>query len=189
MVQLGNHPIPSEQHFLYSGMTWEQFKVLQSLFESPGMRISYCSGDVELLTISDLHGLIAGNLGFLLELYMAELGLDFFGLEDFTIEVEDVASAQADKSYSFEQRRGVPDLAIEVVIKGERQSKLKRYAALGVPEIWFWTDGQIYAYHLVDSAYQVMEKSRWVDDLDLQHLAECATMEHRQDAIKAFRSS
>lgn len=123
MVQRSKSSIQAEQHFVYSGMDWRQFKVLRSLFESPGVRVAYLAGKVELLTVSDFHGLIAGNLGFLLELYMAELGLDFFGLEDFTIEVEDVASAQADKSYCFEQRRAIPDLAIEVVIKGERQSQ------------------------------------------------------------------
>jgi Uma2 family endonuclease len=187
MVQLPNRPISIEQHFTYSAMSWQQFQVLQSLFESPGVRVSYLAGEVELLTVSDLHGLIAGNLGFLLELYMAELGLDFFGLEDFTIEVEAVASAQADKSYCFEQRRAIPDLAIEVVIKGERQSKLKRYAALGVAEVWFWLDGQIQVFCLMGSAYQPAEQSRRVPDLDLQHLATCVTLERRQDAIQCFR--
>lgn len=187
MIRTSDRPIQAEQHFVYSSMTWERFKLLQSLFESPGVRASYFAGEVELLTVSDLHGLIAGNLGFLLELYMAELGLDFFGLEDFTIELEDVASAQADKSYCFEQRRAVPDLAIEVVIKGERTSKLKRYAALGVTEVWFWIDGQIQAYRLVESGYQPIAQSEWVPKLDLQHLATCVAIERRQDAIKAFR--
>lgn len=187
MVQLSDRPIKPEQHFTHAGMTWDEFKVVQSLFEAPGVRVSYFQGEVELLTLSDLHGIIAGNLGFLLELYMTELDLDFFGTEDYTIEAVGLASAQADKSYCFGERRSVPDLAVEIVIKGERETKLKRYAALGVLEVWFWINQRINAYRLDGEEYVPIQRSGWVPDLDLQHLAQCAAIERRRDAIKAWR--
>lgn len=128
MVQTSDQPTQVEQHFTHAGLTWDEFKAVQSLFEAPGVRVSYFQGEVELLTVSDLHGIIAGNLGFLLELYMTELDLDFFGTEDYSIEAVGLASAQADKSYCFGERRSIPDLAVEIVIKGERETKLNRYA-------------------------------------------------------------
>jgi Uma2 family endonuclease len=61
------------------------------------------------------------------------------------------ASAQADKAYCFEERKPIPDLAAEVVITGERETKLKRYAALQVAEVWFWIDNEIRVYRLSQS--------------------------------------
>lgn len=186
MVQLTNHPTKSDQHFTHSGMTWDGFKVLQSLFEAPGVRVSYFQGEVELLTLSDLHGIISGNLGFLLELYMTGLDLDFFGTEDYSIESLGAASAQADKSYCFGERRSIPDLAVEIVIKGERETKLNRYAALGVLEVWFWINGHIKAYRLDGEEYVPIQQSGWVPELDLEHLARCAAVERRLDAIREW---
>lgn len=189
MVQTSDRPTTAEQHFTHSGMTWDEFKVVQSLFEAPGVRVAYFQGEVELLTLSDRHGIIAGNLGFLLELYMIELDLDFFGTEDYSIETVGLTSAQADKSYCFDERRAIPDLAVEIVIKGERETKLKRYAALGVLEVWFWINGQINAYRLDGTEYVPIQHSGWVPDLNLQHLAQCAAIERRKDAIKAWNES
>ncbi|MEM9220088.1 MAG: Uma2 family endonuclease [Cyanobacteria bacterium P01_F01_bin.150] len=186
MVHISDRPTKPDQHFIHSGMTWDEFKVLQSLFEALGVRVSYFQGEVELLTLSDLHGIISGNLGFLLELYMTEQDLDFFGTEDYSIEAFGTASAQADKSYCFGERRSVPDLAVEIVIKRERETKLNRYAALGVLEVWFWINGQIKAYRLDGKEYVPIQQSGWVPELDLQRLARCAAIERRLEAIRAW---
>ena len=186
MVQSPIQPTSAEQRFVHAGVTWKGFKTIQTLFESPGVRVVYFQGEVELSTVSELHGIIAGNLGYLLEMYMTELDLDFFGTEDFSIETEAIASAQADKSYSFDERKSIPDLAVEIVITGERETKLKRYAALGVPEVWFWIEGQLKAYRLDAGRYTPIQNSTWLPKLDLQQLAACAAIELRKEAIKAF---
>lgn len=177
-----------EQHFTHSAITWEEFKTLQRVLGPQGVRVSYFQGKVELLTISDLHGLISGNLGYLLEMYMLEHLIRFVGLEDFSIELPAMASAQADKAYCFDQRKSIPDLAVEVVITGERETKLKRYATLHVLEVWFWMDDEIRAYHLDEETgeYVQIANSVWLPDLDLQRLAIAATQEFRVDAIEVF---
>ncbi len=70
MVQAPNRPPQAEQHFIHAGVTWDGFKAMQAALDSPGLRMSYFQGEIELLTVSDLHGLIAENLGYLLEMYM-----------------------------------------------------------------------------------------------------------------------
>jgi Uma2 family endonuclease len=152
--------------------------------------VSYFQGEVELWTVSDLHGLISGNIGYLLEMYMLESLIRFIGLEDFSIEIPALASAQADKAYCFDERKAIPDLAVEVVITGERETKLTRYAALRVPEVWFWIDNEIRAYQLDEARdeYQPIVCSGWLPELDLQRLAMAATEEFRADAIQAFVS-
>ncbi|NET35631.1 MAG: Uma2 family endonuclease [Cyanothece sp. SIO1E1] len=167
----------TEQHFIYSGITWDRFKAMQAAMDLPGLRISYFEGEIELLAVSADHGFIAGNLGFLLEQYMLREGIRVRGFEDFSIEAPTRASAQADKTYCFDQRKPIPDLAIEIVITGEGETKLRRYAVLGVPEVWFWIDGQISAHRLEGSNYNQIRQSGWLPNLDLQRLAECAAMD------------
>jgi Uma2 family endonuclease len=66
--------IASPQSFAHSGLTWDQFKALQRVFaDSPGVRVAFYRGAVELLSVSPEHGIIAGNLGFLLELWMGRM--------------------------------------------------------------------------------------------------------------------
>ncbi|MEO0409883.1 MAG: Uma2 family endonuclease [Cyanobacteria bacterium P01_A01_bin.135] len=181
-------PPKTEQHFVYAALTWDDFKTIQTVLAPQGVRVSYLQGEVELLTVSDLHGLISGNLGYLLEMYMLQHLVRFIGLEDFSIEIPALASAQADKAYCFDERKPVPDLAVEVVITGERETKLKRYAALQVPEVWFWIDNEIRAYRLTEAGdqYLPIPSSLWLPELNLQKLAIAATQEFRADAVAAF---
>ena len=104
MVQAPSPPKTVEQFFSCSTLTLDEFKSLQSLLQPQGVRTFYFNGEVALLTVSDLHGLISGNLGYLLEMYMLEHLIRFIGLEDFRIEIPGLASAQADKAYCFDRR-------------------------------------------------------------------------------------
>lgn len=47
------------------------------------------------------------------------------------------ASAEPDESYCFGTSKPIPDLVIEVVLTSGHTQKLKRYRALGIPEVWF----------------------------------------------------
>jgi Uma2 family endonuclease len=181
--------LASPQKFTQAGLSWEQFKALQVTFaDFPGVRIAYYQGEVELLAVSPEHGIVAGNLGFLLELWMLERGIDFIATEDMTVEQEGIVSAQGDKSYCFGNRKAVPDLSIEVVIKGEGQTKLKRYAALGVPEVWFWQNRELTLYALVGQDYHPVTTSQFVANVPLLALADCAAIESRSQAVQKFRA-
>ena len=188
MVQAPSQQPSTEQYFTHSAITWGEFKTLKAVLAPGGVRVSYFQGEVELLTGSDLHGLISGNIGYLLEMYMLENLVRFIGLEDFSIEVPALASAQADKAYCFDERKAIPDLVVEVVITGERETKLKRYEALRVPEVWFWIDQaiRVYQWDGERGEYTPIARSVWLPDLDLQRLAVAATQEFRADAIQTF---
>lgn len=182
------YTLDKPQHFTHSGLSWHQFKALQQAFtDSPGIRINYFDGAVEILTVSPQHGIIAGNLGFLLELWMLEQGIRFIATEDMTVEREAVASAQRDKSYCFGQRQAVPDLSIEIVIAGEGETKLARYVALVVSEVWFWQNSQIGIYQLKGNQYERVDASQYVPNLDINHLATCVVTENRAEALAQFK--
>jgi hypothetical protein len=82
-------------------------------------------------------------------------------------------------------------LSIEVVFTSGGTSKLERYKALGVPEVWFWEDGLLKLYYLRDSSYELIDRSELpgLNDLDLDLLRRCILMAETDagEAIRAFR--
>ncbi|MEL6136575.1 MAG: Uma2 family endonuclease [Cyanobacteria bacterium J06628_6] len=184
------YALDKPQHFVHSGLNWLQFKSLKAAFDgSPGVRVSYFNGEIEIVTVSPLHGIVAGNLGFLLELWFLKQGIAFVATEDMTVEEENLASAQGDKSYSFGEQKNIPDLVIEVVITGEGETKLARYAALGVQEVWFWQDNQIRIHQLVGATYQLSKASQFAASLDVNRLATSAVIKNRAEALASFQQS
>nr|WP_238718023.1 Uma2 family endonuclease [Petrachloros mirabilis] len=188
MTQLLDKPI--EQRFIQTGVSWESFKAIQSGFaDSPGVRLFYYEGELEILSTSLEHEIVKGNIGYLLEDFMLRQGLEFVATGSFSQEKETVASAQADESYCFGTRKSISDLAIEVVITSGSPSKLKRYQALGVQEVWFWENGEISLYQLTSTDYQKIDESQFVKGINFNQLAQCAKIESKSQAVRAFRST
>ena len=187
MTSLLDQPI--EQRFIHTGVSWQNFKVIQSGFtDSPGVRLFYYQGELEILSTSPEHEIVKGNLGYLLEDYMLDQGLEFISTGSFSQEKEAIASVQADESYCFGAKKPVPDLAIEIVLTSGGPSKLKRCQALGVQEVWFWENSEIKIYQLHQAEYQDIGQSRFIKNFNFNHLAKCAAIESRAQAVSAFRS-
>lgn len=66
-------------------------------------------------------------------------------------------------------------------------SKLKRYEALEVQEVWFWENGEISIYQLTSTDYQQVSESQFIKPINLARLAECAAIESRPQAVREFR--
>jgi Uma2 family endonuclease len=87
------------------------------------------------------HETFARVIAYLVTTFLVEQGIFFKPTGAMTQEKEGVVSAQADDSYCIGSVKSIPDLSIEVVFTSGGTSKLERYKALGVPEVWFWEDG------------------------------------------------
>ena len=178
----------TEQRFVQTGVSWQGFKAIQSGFAgSPGVRLFYYEGELEILSTSPEHEIVKGNIGYLIEDYLLNQGLEFVATGSFSQEKEAVASAQADESYCFGVKKPVPDLAIEVVITSGGPNKLKRYKALGVQEVWFLENGEISIYQLAPIDYQNKSESQFIKGINLDRLAQCAAIESRPQAVREFR--
>ncbi|HEY9820140.1 MAG TPA: Uma2 family endonuclease, partial [Candidatus Sericytochromatia bacterium] len=54
---------PTEQQFIQTGVSWESFKAIQKGFaDSPGVRLFYYRGELEILSTSPLHEIVKGNI-------------------------------------------------------------------------------------------------------------------------------
>jgi Uma2 family endonuclease len=73
------------------------------------------------------------------------------------------------------------------VVTSGSVKKLRKYQLRNIPEVWFWQDGKIKIYCLLDGEYAQVEASGWLPDLDLAHLEQCLLMESQLDAVLAFQ--
>lgn len=181
----------TDQRIVHQG-TWEQFKFIQKGFDdSRGVRLFYYDETIEILMPGREHELFASIIGYLITTFLTEQGIFFQPTRSMTQEKEGVVSAQADESYCIESVKTIPDLSIEVVFTSGGISKLERYKALGVPEVWFWEDGALKLYHLQNGIYEPIDRSRLpgLSDLNLDLLKRCILMAETNtgEAIRAFR--
>jgi Uma2 family endonuclease len=180
MIQTLKQPRASEDKLtVYPDRTWEQFKHIQKGLEgSPGVRLAFYDGVVEIFMPGQAHEIFKKIIGFLLETFFFEKRINVVPTGSVTQEQESEASAQADESYCFGAAKPIPDLSIEVIFTSGSVTKLKRYQTLGVPEVWFWQDGLLTLHRLEDSGYVQIERSQIPElaELDLALLTRCILM-------------
>ena len=83
----------------------------------------------------------------------------------------------------------MPVLAIEVAWTHGGLDKLEIYARLGVGEVWFWRKGKIEVHVLRGEAFEPLERSALLPDLDLDQLASFLDAEHQTQAVRAYRAA
>lgn len=184
----------SDQRVVYSSITWQQFKLIQAGFaQSPGIRLAYYNDTIEILMPGRDHEMFSRLIGFLIGLFCLENAIEFEPTGSMTQELEGAVSAQADESYCFGTSKPIPDLVIEVVYTSGGPSKLQRYQALGVPEVWFWQDGVFSLYRLRNSHYDKVSRSQIPElaSLDIALLTRCVLIGQtsRLEAANEFRAA
>ncbi|WP_333357179.1 Uma2 family endonuclease [Microcoleus sp. N3A4] len=182
---------PLDQRFIHSGISWQQFKLIEQGFsDSPGIRLFYYKGEVEILAVSPEHEFFSRTICTLLAIYCAENEIEFAPTGSFTQEKEGVVSAQADESYFIGRRitpNYPPDLCIEVIFTSGTVKKLQRYRVLEVAEVWFWEDGVLAMYRLGSEGYEKISSSVVLPDLDINLLCRCLLMASSVEAMREFR--
>lgn len=180
-------PKTENQYLIKRGVTWSQFKTLQSAFaEIGGVRMTYCEEILEIMSIGLLHEMICALLGILLGQYFMIKRMRFTSTGAYSQMIEPKLEFQADLSFSFSGNPEITDLCIEVVVTSGGIKKLKKYQLRSIPEVWFWQDGKIRIYRLQNDEYEEVTTSGWLPDLDLEHLGQCLLMESQLEAMIAF---
>lgn len=178
--------LPTDQRLVCSGTSWQQFKSIQAGFsESPGIRLFYYRGTLEIVSTSPEHEIFKSIIGYLITTFLIRKGIKFFPTGSMTQEGEEV-SAQADESYCLEKLKSIPDISVEIVFTSGGKSKLSRYRALGVQEVWFWEDGLFTLYNLGAEGYDRINRSELVPELDFDLLTRCVLMNSIGDAALEF---
>jgi Uma2 family endonuclease len=181
-----------EQRVLIYGVTWGQYVALRDLFDDhAGLRMTYLKGTLEIMTPSIEHEREKTLIARLVEVYALEkrLTLNGYGSTTFKKQAKE-RGAEPDECYVLGSAlREVPDIAIEVIVTSGGIDKLEVYRGLGVPEVWFFHKGRFYLYALEESGYRPLARSKFLPDLDLEHLASFVDREDQTAAVLAYRDS
>ncbi|GBO55834.1 hypothetical protein APA_3984 [Pseudanabaena sp. lw0831] len=183
-----------DQHLVYSGITWEQFKLIQTGFaNSTGIRLFYYKETIEILMPGRAHETVSRFIGFLIGLFCLEYSIEFEPTGSMTQQREGEVSVEPDESYCFGTSKPTPDLVIEVIFTSGSPKKLQRYQALEIPEVWFWQDGVFSLYRLRDRKYAAISRSEIPElaGLDIDLLTRCVLIAKtsRLEAANTFRDS
>jgi Uma2 family endonuclease len=181
--------LDEEQRFLLPRTyDWEEFEALESLLaDSPGLRITYLDGQIELMTLGEPHEQLKSLIGMFLEAYFIALGIEFIPVGSATRRGRQKGTSfEPDESYYLGERKANPDLAIEVILTSGNLQKLEKYRRFGIPEVWLWENNQLKVYWLQDNDYLEMPASQLLPDLDLDLLVRCIQIPSRLEAMKQF---
>jgi Uma2 family endonuclease len=182
----------TDQIAIYRDRTWEQFKLIQKGLEgSPNVRLFYYNGTIEILMPGLAHEIFKKIIGYLIETFFFERQIRVIPTGSVSQEQIGEASAQADESYCIGNAKPIPDLSIEVTFTSGGASKLQRYQALGVPEVWFWQDGVFSLYRLRSHGYEPIQRSEISElaDLDITLLSRCVLIGETDwlGAVRTFK--
>jgi Uma2 family endonuclease len=169
-------------------VTWDTLEKLDADLEGTGARLTYLDGFLEIMApLSDAHEEPRNTLGQLLEIYMRLKGIRFYGRGSTTIGMKELgARKEPDESYCLGDRRKIPDLALEITVTSGGVDVLEIYRRIGVAEVWFWEDGVISVYCLRSTAYELVQQSELLPELDLRSLEFHTRMADQYDAVNAF---
>lgn len=181
----------AEQRMLLHGVSWKDYVVLREVLDTPGLRMTYCRGVLELMSPSRLHELNKKTIARLVELYafLRDLPLVGYGSTTFRNEAKE-RGLEPDECYrvgSLMKDGELPDIALEVIHKSPLLDKLYVYQGLGIPEVWLFQDGAFSVYRLGDSGYVPIERSAFLPDLDFALIAELVAEEDQHAALRTLR--
>lgn len=179
-----------ERRFLVTGVTWEQYEgLLVALAENYHYRITYLDETLEITSPSRKHEVSKRNIARLLEVYLEESEIDFWGLGSTTLRnTDNQVGKEPDECFCIGTEKDLPDLTIEVVLTSGGIETLEVYLRLGIQEVWFWQNNQLKVYLLDEQQkYILSSESRLFPELDLELFAQYVVMPNPRLAMSEFR--
>lgn len=182
-------PLATEQRVVLPNISWQKFEdILQELGPERQARLSYCRGQLELMTPIAEHDRCHKLIESLIMVMADELQLDVTELAPVLLTHPELGYAtEPDACYYFRDEDRVrsqteldlthapcPDLVVEVALSKSQLDKLPIYMGLGIPEVWRYITtagdavlkGKLLIYQLRDDRYMESRTSRLIPFLD-----------------------
>jgi Uma2 family endonuclease len=182
----------AEQRMLLHDVSWQDYVALNDMLGSHGLRMTYCEGMLELMSVSFRHEASKTAIARLVELYAFVRGLRINGYGSTTFRREAaLRGVEPDECYcvgrAFTKDGEFPDIVLEVILTNPLLDKLRVYAGLGVPEVWLFRDSAFELYRLGEKTYERVARSGFFPDLDFALLARLAAYDDQQEALDELR--
>jgi Uma2 family endonuclease len=184
--------IPDEDRFVVlHGVEWKTYCAVRELFDSPGIRMTYLKGALEIMSPSRRHEAYKTSIARLIELFALERDVPLLGYGSTTFrQALAERGLEPDECYVLGREMSdddYPDIALEVVLTSGGIDKLEVYRGLGVREVWFWQHGRFGIHRLGESGYEAQTRSAFLPTLDFEELAPFAAQADQHAALKAYR--
>jgi len=192
---------PADHIVLYN-VPWSTYKTLCDL-ESPGIKLTYRDGTLEIVRPSFKHHRLTHLLGAFVHTATEEFNVPIVSGGSTTLQQETLQHGlEPDECYWVANEPKVrghdeidldkdppPDLVIEVEITRPLLPRLKMYAALGVPEVWRYDGQELRVLHLsAEGEYTEQPESRAFPFLPVAELTRFLEMRHDTDETSLIRS-
>lgn len=153
---------------------WDEYEsLLDELEGSPGKRVYYDKGTLEIISVGYEHERRKELLAGMVDILAEESGRELIPAGSLTLKLKHLRKgAEPDTCFflrnvdqmlgkdSYDLRHDPPpDLVIEVDITHPSHSKFDIYAKLGVAEFWRYSDHGIEIFELIDGEYVEQDAS------------------------------
>jgi Uma2 family endonuclease len=180
-----------DQRVILDGIDWWQFETFLAIRgDRAGVRVTYLEGQLEIISPSQSHEMLAKMIARLLEAYADEKRLVFEGYKSMTLRnAPKLRGIEPDECYAIGAAKESPDLAVEVVWTHGEIEKLDVYRGLGVREVWIWKAEELKAYELRSGAYVEVARSTVIPGLTPSFLREFLDCETQTEAVRKMRAA
>lgn len=176
-----------EQRILLFDVPWSTYVVLRDSLDSPGIRMTYLKGQLEIMSPSREHEVGKKQIARLLELFCFLRRIPLYGYGSTTFRREEKERGlEPDECYSRGQDREVPELALEVIVTHGSLDKLVVYAGLGIREVWLFETGRFKVLALRGERYEPIPTSELLPEVNLDRVAFYAIQADQDAALHAF---
>lgn len=199
-------PVPSEQRLVLGGISWQSYERLLRAFDERHLRITYDRGALEIMTLSPEHERYKHLLGLFVSVLVEELNWNMAGFGSMTfkrrkrrrgLEPDECYWIQSEPLVRGKDRIDLridppPDLVMEIDVTHSSLDRLAIYAALRVPEVW-WFDGHtVWVYLLgADRRHAKSDRSQAFPFLPMNDLTRFMTLRStlsETELVRQFRA-
>lgn len=192
-------------HLVLDGVSWRTYMQILQAFDERHLRITYDRGTLEIMTLSPEHERMKHLLGYLIGVLVEELEWHMAGFGSMTFKRRrGQRGLEPDECYWIQHellvrgkdrvdldRDPPPDLVVEIDITHGSLDRFAIYAALGVPEIWRFSNRTLRAHRLTaESEYVESQHSAAFPFLVMSEMEEFLTLrtgESETALIRRFR--
>jgi Uma2 family endonuclease len=187
-------PLPvtrAEQRMVIYGVRWKDYVILREALDTPGLRMTFCEGVLEITSPSRQHELWKKTIARFVELYALERDLPLIGYGSTTFRKEArERGAEPDECYrvgTIMKDGEFPDIVLEVIHESPILDKLHVYSGFEVPEVWLFENGEFRIFCLRDGKYERVDRSPLLPGLDFAMVARFASREDQHQALRELR--
>jgi Uma2 family endonuclease len=176
---------------LVNGVSWKEYVILREVLDTPGLRMTYLEGSLELMSPSRAHERNKTTIARLIETYavLVRAPLIGYGSTTFRKEARE-RGAEPDECWCVgRQMRDAefPDIALEIIETAPILDKLAVYDGFEVPEVWLFEDGAFALHRRRKSGgYVRAARSALLPHLDFGLVARYALREDQDVALGEF---